>query len=88
MPTIYIPPQLRDLTGGLPTVEVTGANNVGEAIARLDEQFPGFRVRLCQGTELLPGLQVSVDHRFTRQGLAAPLLPASEVHFLPVIGGG
>lgn len=88
MPTIYIPPQLRGLTGGLPTVEVTGAGTVGEAIARLDEQFPGFRVRLCQGTDLLPGLQVSIDHRFTRQGLAAPLLPASEVQFLPVIGGG
>jgi hypothetical protein len=88
MPTIFIPPQLRDLTGGLPTVEVMGANTVGEAIARLDEQFPGFRVRLCQGMELIPGLQVSIDHRFTRQGLAAPLLPASEVHFLPVIGGG
>lgn len=88
MPTIYIPPQLRGLTGGLPTVEVNGAQTVGEAIARLEEEYPGFRARVCQGTELLPGLQVSIDHRFTRQGLGAPLLPASEVHFLPVIGGG
>ena|GEM_PF-4625339 len=36
----------------------------------------------------MPGLQVSIDHRFTRQGLSAELAPNSEVHFLPVIGGG
>jgi sulfur-carrier protein len=87
MPTVFIPAQLRGLTGGLPTVDVRG-NTVGEVIAQLDEQFPGIRGRLCQGTDLMPGLQVSIDHRFTRQGLAAPVLPSSEVHFLPAIGGG
>ena len=87
MPTVYIPAQLRGLTGGIPTVDLA-ATTVAEAIERLDEQFPGIRGRLCQGADLMPGLQVSIDHRFTRQGLSAPLLPASEVHFLPAIGGG
>lgn len=87
MPTIFIPAQLRSLTDGLTTVELTAAD-VGEAIDRLDERFPGIRARLCQGGDLMPGLQVSIDHRFTRQGLAAELAPRSEVHFLPVIGGG
>jgi molybdopterin synthase sulfur carrier subunit len=88
MPTIYIPAQLRELTGGLPTVDLPAVQTVGEAIARLEAEFPGIRARLCQGADLLPGLQVSIDHHFTRQGLSAPLLPASEVHFLPAIGGG
>jgi molybdopterin synthase sulfur carrier subunit len=87
MPTIFIPPQLRPLTGGSPTIELP-ANTVGEAVDGLEAKFPGIRARLCQGKDLIPGLQVSIDHRFSRQGLAAPLSPTSEVHFLPVIGGG
>jgi molybdopterin converting factor small subunit len=87
MAIIFIPAQLRTLTGGLPTVELT-ASTVGEAVDRLEEQFPGIRARLCKGHDLLPGLQVSIDHRFSRQGLSAALQPGSELHFLPVIGGG
>ncbi|QDU25270.1 ThiS family protein [Anatilimnocola aggregata] len=87
MPTVFIPAQLRGLTSGQAQVEVA-ATTVAEAIAQLDEQFPGIRARLCQGENLIPGLQVSVDDRFTRQGLSARLQAASEVHFLPVIGGG
>jgi molybdopterin synthase sulfur carrier subunit len=87
MATIFIPAQLRTLTGGLPTIEIS-ATNVGDAVDQLESQFPGIRARLCQGSDLLPGLQVSIDHRFTRQGMAAELQPGSEVHFLPVIGGG
>jgi molybdopterin synthase sulfur carrier subunit len=87
MPTIFIPAQLRSLTDGATTVALS-ATTVGEAIERLEEHFPGIRARLCQGNDLMPGLQVSIDHRFTRQGLAAEIAPNSEVHFLPVIGGG
>jgi sulfur-carrier protein len=87
MPTVFIPAQLRTLTGGAATVELA-ATTVGEVIERLEERYPGIRARLCQGTDLLPGLQVSIDHRFSRQGLSAVLEPRSEVHFLPVIGGG
>lgn len=87
MATIFIPAQLRTLTGGLATVELA-ANTVGEAVEQLELRYPGIRTRLCQGNDLLPGLQVSIDHRFTRQGLSAALEPRSELHFLPVIGGG
>lgn len=87
MPTIFIPAQLRALTGGAPTIELP-AETVGEAIEALEAKFPGIRARLCKDNDLMPGLQVSIDHRFTRQGLSSALLPASEVHFLPVIGGG
>jgi molybdopterin synthase sulfur carrier subunit len=87
MPTVFIPAQLRGLTGGVPTVDVR-ATTVGEVVEQLEGQFPGIRNRLCKDGSLMPGLQVSIDHQFTRQGLAAPLQPASEVHFLPAIGGG
>lgn len=87
MPTVFIPAQLRSLTHGQTQVKVK-ASTVAEAVARLEEQFPGIRERLCPAGELPAGLQVSIDDRFTRQGLYAPLQPASEVHFLPVIGGG
>lgn len=87
MPTIFIPAQLRGLTGGLAKVELPAAT-VGEAVDLLDGQFPGLRDRLCPAGELIPGLQISINHHFTRAGLSAPLNPDSEVHFVPVIGGG
>ena len=87
MPLVFIPSQLREITGGQAQIEVPGAT-VREVIAALEERFPGIRERLCKEGELSPALQVSVDHVFSRQGIAAKVKPASEVHFLPVFGGG
>ena len=87
MPTVFIPAQLRDLTGGIAQIEVDGAT-VREAIQGLEHQFPGIEQRLCRGDGLIPGLQVSIDHVMTGRGLRAKLQPTSEVHFLPAIGGG
>ena len=56
-------------------------------VEALDRRFPGMQQRLCRGDSLAPGLQVSIDHVMTRGGCAA-VRPESEVHFLPVIGGG
>jgi molybdopterin converting factor small subunit len=61
---------------------------VREVVAALEQRFPGIGDRLCAAGELLPALQVSVDGVFSRRGLDARLKPASEVHFLPVFGGG
>jgi molybdopterin converting factor small subunit len=87
MPRAFIPPQLRDLTGGRAELEVAGGT-VGELIAELARQYPGIDERLCKDGELSPALQVSIDGQFSRRGLAATIGPASEVHFLPVFGGG
>jgi molybdopterin synthase sulfur carrier subunit len=87
MPRAFIPPQLRDLTGGRGEIDVAGAT-VGEIVAALARQFPGIDERLCRDGELSPALQVSIDGQFSRRGLEAKVLPASEVHFLPVFGGG
>ena len=87
MPRVFIPAQLRDLTAGQAEIEITGAT-VRELVAALDRQFAGFAARVCADNELSPALQISIDGQFSRRGLDARVSPKSEVHFLPVFGGG
>jgi molybdopterin synthase sulfur carrier subunit len=87
VPRIFIPAQLRTLTGGQAEVDAAGAT-VRELIDELEGRFTGIRERLCPDGELSPALQVSIDGVFSRRGLAATVRPDSEVHFLPVFGGG
>jgi len=87
MPTVFIPAQLRELTGGQAEIEAAG-ETVRAVVAALDARFPGIAERLCREGELSPALQVSIDGVLSRRGLDARVPPASEVHFLPVFGGG
>jgi molybdopterin synthase sulfur carrier subunit len=87
MPTIWVPPLLRDLTGGRETVVVSGAN-VLQVIEALDRLHPGVKERLCEGDELRSGIAVVVDTQLAPRGLLQPLTERSEVHFIPAIGGG
>ena len=85
MAIVFIPPQLRKLTG-VAEVEVDGGT-VREVIELLEQQFPGVKERLFTDGQLSPMLQLSVDHRMTRV-VSTKVLPTTEIHFLPVIGGG
>ncbi len=87
MPTVWIPPLLRELTGGQERVTVPG-RTVGEVIQALEERFPGIQERLCQGNRLRPGITVTVDGVLGAKGLREAVSPESEVHFVPAIGGG
>jgi molybdopterin synthase sulfur carrier subunit len=87
MPRVFIPAQLRDMTAGVAELEIAGAI-VRDVVAELERRFPGIEQRLCAGGELAPNLQVSIDGQLSRRGLDAKVQPASEVHFLPVFGGG
>jgi molybdopterin converting factor small subunit len=87
MARVFIPTQLRELTAGQAEVVAEGAT-VRELVRALDRQYSGLMERLCREGELSPALQVSVDGVFSRSGLDAPVRPMSEVHFLPVFGGG
>lgn len=87
MPRVFIPSQLRDLTDSQAEIDVAGAT-VREVVEALDHQYPGMLDRLCADGELSPALQVSIDGTFSRRGLDARVQPASEIHFLPVFGGG
>jgi sulfur-carrier protein len=87
MPHVFIPAQLRDITDGQAEIEAAGAT-VRELVEALNRQFPGFKNRICAGDDLSPALQISIDGQFSRRGLDARVSPNSEVHFLPVFGGG
>ena len=87
MPRVFVPAQLRDLTSGQAEIDVSGAT-VRELVEELERQFPGFEGRVCTADELSPALQVSIDGQFSRRGLDTRVQPTSEVHFLPVFGGG
>lgn len=87
MVTVFIPPQLKEVAGGIDRLDVD-ATSIRKVIAELDARFPGMADRLCQGDELRPGLSVSVDGRVSSLGLLQKLTSGAEVHFIPAIGGG
>ena len=87
MPIVFVPPLMRTLTNGAERVEVSGTT-VRQALAALEELHPGVTARLVKDGELLPGMAVAVDGHMSNQGLRQKVQPASEVHFLPAIGGG
>ena len=87
MATVFIPAQLRDLTDGTPEIDLQ-ATTLRQVMVALEEQFPGIKARLCDGDDLVPGLQVSIDHVMSSRGMLTKIGPTSEVHFLPAIGGG
>ena len=78
---------MRNLSAGRDRVEVKGAT-VRQVIENLDKQFPGMKERLMENGGLMPGISVIVDGLQSQLGLLERLEEASEVHFLPAIGGG
>lgn len=87
MSTVFIPAQLRELTGGVTELELSGAT-VRQLLTQLEDRFPGISARLCTGDALSPSLAVSIDGSISSKGLQAKVEGAREVHFLPAIGGG
>jgi sulfur-carrier protein len=87
MATIYVPAQLRELTGGVDRFEVSGGT-LRQVLAELAVHQPRLVERLSSGDALTTGLAVSIDGAFSSRGLSAKVGPDSEVHFLPAIGGG
>ena len=87
MADIHLPPTLPPLFENLPRRLDVEANTVDEAIARLDERWPGMRDRLCErGPVLRPHINVYVDRE--RASLETPLEPGSRVDVLAAISGG
>ena len=87
MAIVWIPAQLRELTGGCETLSVPGST-VGEVIDSLDDLYAGIKSRLCDANGLRPGLAVAVDTQIAPLGLKQSLTDASEVHFVPAVSGG
>ena len=87
MADVHLPATLPPLFVDLPRRLDVEATSVDDAIARLDEQWPGMRDRLCEpGPRLRPHINVYVDRE--RAGLETPLEPDSRVDVLAAISGG
>ncbi len=84
---VWIPPLLRDLTGGQNRLGVPGAT-VREVIAELDARYPGIAGRLTEDGRMRPGIAVIVDNIVCPAGMRQRLTETSEVHFLPALSGG
>jgi molybdopterin converting factor small subunit len=87
MPTMFIPIDLRKFTDGLDKIDVIG-ETLREALAALEQHFPGLRDRIVVGDRVRPGLAAVVDGEQTVDGLRSKLREHSEVHFLRPISGG
>jgi molybdopterin converting factor small subunit len=87
MADLHLPGTLTPLFAGLPRRLDLEAATVGEAIERLDAQWPGLRDRLCEpGPELRRHIHVYVDG--DRATLDAPLDGRSRVDVIAAISGG
>jgi molybdopterin synthase sulfur carrier subunit len=87
MATVYIPHALRPLVDGAQQVQVAGGS-LRQVITAVEQRCPALVGRLREGDNLASGLAVSIDGAFSSRGLLAQVPEASEVHFLPAIGGG
>jgi molybdopterin converting factor small subunit len=87
MADVHLPPTLPPLFAGLPRRVEIEATTTGEAIDRLDEQWPGLRDRLCEpGPVLRRHINLYVDGE--RAGLDAPLEARSRLDVIAAISGG
>ena len=87
MAVVFIPLQMRDLSGGRSQVAVDG-ETLRQVIAALDVECPGTANRLTAEGRIAPGLAISIDGTVTSRGLMARVEPGSEIHIIPAIGGG
>ena len=88
MATVFIPSLLEGLTGGARTVAVPGAN-LRQVIDALEARFPGMKARLLdEEGRLIPEIVAAIDGETNHLGLLQPVGEASEIQFVPAIGGG
>ena len=87
MAELFLPSTLSPLFAGLPRRLEVEADTVDEALDRLEEQWPGFRDRLCEpGPALRQHIHVYVDRQ--RAGLDTTLEASSRVDVIAAISGG
>jgi molybdopterin synthase sulfur carrier subunit len=87
MATVYIPPPLQSLSGGVTQVTIK-ATSVRQIVERVDALNPGMRAARLDDDEFHPPLAVAVDGEVSVLGLVERVEEDCEVHFLPALGGG
>ena len=87
MAELHLPSTLGPLFAGLPRRLEVDAGTVDEALDRLEQQWPGFRDRLCEpGLALRRHIHVYVDRQ--RADLDTALEARSRVDVIAAISGG
>ena len=80
MPVVHFSGTLVRQTGGVEQITLD-APRVKELIAALLKHFPGLELELDQ-------LAVAIDGEVRPDALYEPLLPQSQIYFVPRIAGG
>ena len=85
--SVHIPQQLRNYTGGERQVPAAGAT-VDEALAHLNQRFPGIRFRVVdeQG-RIREHMRIFVDGERVHE-IGAKLKAAAEIHIFGALSGG
>ena len=87
MAQVQLPPTLTPLFDGLPRRVEIDAATVAEALAELEERWPGLHDRLCEpGPALRQHIHVYVDQELAQ--LDTRLEARSRVHVVAAISGG
>ena len=87
MAEVHLPSTLLSLFAGLPRRLDVEAATVEDALARLEEQWPGVRDRLCEpGPALRTHIHVYVDRQ--RAALDTEIGSHSRVDVISAISGG
>lgn len=90
MSTVFIPTTLRRLTGNQSRLSVEGTT-VGEILAALDRNYPGFAERLLDGNGQVKrfiNIFVNEEEIRTLQGLATAVGPNDTISIVPAMAGG
>ncbi len=88
--TVRVPTTLRTLTGGASEVAVEGAT-VGDVLADLEAQHPGFAERILDddgGLRRFVNVFVADDDVRFQQGLDTPVADNQTVSIIPAVAGG
>ena len=88
--TVRVPTTLRTLTGGASEVAVEGAT-VGEVLAALEAEHPGFSERILDddgGLRRFVNVFVADDDVRFLDALATPVPDGETVSIIPAVAGG
>ena len=87
MPRVIVPTQLRGYTGGAAEVSAAGAT-LGEVLADLDRQFPGFRFRVIDEQDRVRQHILLFVGPEREENLAAPIPAGADIMIVGALSGG
>jgi sulfur-carrier protein len=87
MTRVIVPTQLRSYTSGKSEVEA-GGNTLGDVLADLDRQFPGFRFRVIDEQDRVRRHVIIFVGAEREENLAARIPAGADVQIVGALSGG